>query len=454
MAKRRRTLRPLLDELDDRCLLSELNPVPPNSYTPSQVTSTYGLDAITFTLPRGGAVKGDGSDESIALIEVGHDPNIQSDLAAFDSQFGLPDPPKFNVIDLAGSQNGGDWELEESMDVEWAHAIAPGASILVVEAALGSTAIQEFQNLMTAINVASNTPGVVAVSMSWGFGEFPGETAYDSNFTTPGITYVAASGDSPGAEYPAASPDVLSVGGTTLHLGASGTFTETAWVDSGGGYSQFEAEPAYQSSVQLTGQRSVPDIAFDGDPNTGVAVYATSPVSGQGTWQLVGGTSLGAPAWAGIIAITDQGRALAGMGSLSGATQTLPSLYALTSADFHSIPAASPPSPWGWPGGAVVTAATANTSTGLGSPKGRALIHDLAASTLFAPLPSPFPTPIPTPAPVSPLSGTPTKHHHHKRRVHSIKRNHPHAATSQSARLVKQHAPVPKEKAGLSHHPG
>ena len=74
--------------------------------------------------------------------------------------------------------------------------------------------------------------------------------------------------------------------------------------------------------------RSTPDVAFDGDPNTGVEVYSTDPNSGQGSWQVVGGTSLGTPAWAGIIAIVDQGRALAGKSSLDGPTQTLPSLYA------------------------------------------------------------------------------------------------------------------------------
>ena len=172
--------------------------------------------------------------------------------------------------------------------------------------------------------------------MSWGFPEFSGETAYDKYFTTPGITYVAASGDSPGVEYPAASPDVVAVGGTTLALSSSGGYgSETAWDDSGGGYSQYEAEPAYQESVQTTGQRSTPDVAFDANPNTGVEIYFT-PASGgggwqttqQGSWEAVGGTSLGTPAWAAIIAIADQGRA-AGPGSLDGSTQTLPALYPL-----------------------------------------------------------------------------------------------------------------------------
>ena len=150
----------------------------------------------------------------------------------------------------------------------------------MVEAAPGNSDTQSFQDLMAAVRTASRTPGVAVVSMSWGYGEFAGETLYDSNFTTPGITYIAASGDSPGVEYPAASPDVLAVGGTTLNQSASGGYgSETAWPDSGGGYSRFEPEPAYQQAVQATGQRRVPDVAFDGDPNTGVSVYDTPATS-------------------------------------------------------------------------------------------------------------------------------------------------------------------------------
>src|SRR5262249_50050506 len=140
--------------------------------------------------------------------------------------------------------------------------------------------------------------------------------------------------------------------------------SETAWYDSGGGYSLYESEPAYQESVQTTGQRSTPDVAFDGDPNTGAMVYYTPP-SGGGHWQsgatqgaryAFGGPSLGAPSWAGIIAIVDQGRMQSGQSNLSGATQTLPSLYGLASTsagDFHSIAASPTSTPWtggGWGG--------------------------------------------------------------------------------------------------------
>ena len=187
--------------------------------------------------------------------------------------------------------------------------------------------------------------------MSWGFSETPNETSYDSYFTTPpghqGITFIASSGDNgslAGESYPAASPNVLSVGGTTLLLSSSGAYqSESAWTDSGGGYSQYEPEPSYQANVQSTGYKATPDVAFDGDPNTGVQVYVTLPTSNgsQGSWMTIGGTSLGSPSWAGIIAIVDQGRAPAGEGSLDGPTQTLPALYAAPSSDFHTVAAAS-----------------------------------------------------------------------------------------------------------------
>src|SRR5262249_20822814 len=137
---------------------------------------------------------------------------------------------------------------------------------------------------------------------------------------------------------PSVSPNVLSVGGTSLILTGSGGYrSETAWYFSGGGYSLFEPEPLYQRSVQATGQRSTPDVAFDANRSTGVAIYDTSTVTGQGSWQGSAGTRLGPPCWAGIIAVVDQGRALAGKGSLDGATQTLPALYSLPASDFHSV---------------------------------------------------------------------------------------------------------------------
>ncbi len=475
MRNRRRglRLRPILDHLDERCLLSGVSPAQPAGYSPSQITAAYGLNAITYTSSSGATVKGDGTGETIALIEMYHDPNIQSDLNTFDAKYGLPGTT-VTVDDQAGSQTDSSWAVEESLDVEWAHAIAPGASILVVEAAPSYSQTQELQNLLSAVNTARNTAGVVAVSMSWGFNEMPNESSYDSYFTTPaghtGITFIASSGDSGVVEYPSVSPDVLSVGGTSLNLSSSGAYSsETAWIDGGGGYSAFELEPGYQESVQTSGARSTPDVAFDANPNTGVAVYATDPQSGQGSWYEVGGTSVGAPSWAGIVAIVDQGRVLAGKTSLDGPTQTLPALYAAPSTDFHNVAAASFPSggggspfgggfsPWGGffedgfgfgfgfglgSSTTSTTGETANTSAGLGTPVGSALTTDLVASTLTTTLTTSGNTgsgsgtgtgtgTAPTNPPAPPTGGGSK---HHKRIVHPKS----HVTVTHGRGLVKQ----------------
>ena len=290
---------PLMDCLDDRCLLSAYGQPQTGGYTPAEITAAYGLNAITFKSATGSIDNGNGAGETIALIEEYHDPNVRSDLNTFDSAYHLPDP-SLSVVNQAGNQTNNTWALEESMDVEWAHAIAPGANILVVEAAPATSQTKELQNQLAAVNTARNTPGVVAISMSWGFIERSSELSYDRYFTTPagrqGITFIASSGDYGFSWYPSASPNVLSVGGTSLSLTSSGSYgSETAWYWSGGGYSPYEPEPSYQYSVQATGQRSTPDVSFDANPSTGVSIYETSPRSGQGSWRIYGGTSLGAP---------------------------------------------------------------------------------------------------------------------------------------------------------------
>ncbi len=371
--RRSRKFRPACDRLDERCLLSGL--------TPAQVTSAYALNAISFASPSGLAVKGDGSGETIALIEAYHDPTIASDLQTFDATFGLPNP-SLTVVDQAGQASDDGWALEESLDVEWAHAIAPGANILVVEASS-----QSLPALVSAVNTARYTPGVVTISMSWGFTEFRKETSYNSIFTTPsghaGITFVAASGDngaSGGPEWPSTDPTVLAVGGTSLYVDSDGNYLiELPWAGSGGGYSRIEPEPGFQRSVQGTGSKSTPDVAFDGDPDTGVLVFQTSIETGLGSWEIVGGTSLGTPAWAAIVAIADQGRNLAGKGSLDGGTQTLPALYALPSSAFNVVGASGDR-------GRVSAAATANTFTGRGTPVGSAVVAGLVAENSAVPL--------------------------------------------------------------------
>jgi hypothetical protein len=378
-------------------------------YTPDQIRTAYDFSNITF--PNGAAA--DGSGQTIAIVDAFNDPNITSDLGVFDTQFGLSAPSSFKVVNQTGGSKlpttDSGWAGEIALDVEWAHAMAPKANILLVEAASSS-----ISDLMSAVKYAGSAAGVSVVSMSWGGseffswggGEFVGQTSYDSYFTTPaghqGVTFVASAGDSgasSGVQWPASSPNVLSVGGTTLNTqGTTGTYSsESSWSGTSGGYSQVETEPAYQTGVQSSGARSTPDVSYVADPNTGVAVYDSLPDQGFSGWQEVGGTSAGAPQWAALIALADQGRVIAGNGTLDGASQTLPMLYNLYSApgtasystytsSFNDVIDQSSSNPWQWRWGGrgrSGSQATAgyDTVTGLGSPKAASIVSALTATS-------------------------------------------------------------------------
>ncbi len=314
----------------------------PTGYTPQQIQTAYGVNQITFS-------GGNGAGQTIAIVTAYNDPNIKSDLAAFDKQYGLSAPASLTIDNLGATTTDPGWALETSLDVEWAHSVAPGANIVLVEASSDSLSA-----LLSAVNYARYQPGVSVVSMSWGTTEFWGESAYDKYFTTPaghtGVTFVAASGDSGawyGPMYPSVSPNVLAVGGTTLAAGST-YGSETGWSDSTGGFSgldsdwrTYELEPSYQTATLQAvglnyGVRTTPDVSFNADPNTGVPVYDSVPYSGQSGWFQVGGTSAATPAWAGLVAIADQGLATGGKKALSG-TQVQTDLYALPSSDFHDI---------------------------------------------------------------------------------------------------------------------
>jgi subtilase family serine protease len=354
----------------------------PTGYTPQQIQNAYGVNQITFS---GGKVAGNGAGETIAIVTAYNDPNINTDLAAFDKQYGLSAPASLTIDNLGATTTDPGWALETSLDVEWAHSVAPGANIVLVEAPSDSLSA-----LFSAVNYARYQPRVSVVSMSWGTTEFSGESAYDSIFTTPaghtGVTFVAASGDSSawyGPMYPSVSPNVLAVGGTTLTLAAGSTYgSETGWSGSTGGFSgldsnwwTYELEPSYQTAtlqaVGLSyGVRTTPDVSFNADPNTGVPVYDSVPYSGQSGWFQVGGTSAATPAWAGLVAIANQGLATGAKGSLSD-TQAQTDLYALPSSYFHDITTGS--------NGYSATPGY-DLVTGLGSPKAKLVIAGILAA--------------------------------------------------------------------------
>ena len=347
------------ETLERRCLLSATVADPiaypldgtlsggasaPPGYSPSQIASTYGINKVTLN-----GVVGNGTGQTIAIVMAYDDPGLvsstdstfdQSDLHIFDQQFGLPDPTFTKVEQFEdGSYPSPDtgWAIEASLDVEWTHAIAPGAKILLVEAHdPDATSLLDY-----GVKTAAATSGVSVVNMSFGFTEFASETSYDSDFLTPsghaGVTFVAATGDSGGAAtYPAFSPNVVAVGGTTLS--STSLSSETAYDSSSGGISQYESKPAYQSAVtQSSTNRTNPDVSFDGNPNTGVSVYDSYNGGFADKWYKIGGTSFSAPAWAALIAIADQGRAGAKLSSLDGRSQTLPNLYSMSASNYHDI---------------------------------------------------------------------------------------------------------------------
>jgi hypothetical protein len=344
----------------------------PVGYTPGEIRRAYGFDRRKFA---GGAVRGDGSGQTIAIVDAFDDPNIEADLATFDRTFGLPEA-HFTKVDQYGGTAfpvaNTEWAGEIALDVEWAHALAPGANILLVEAADSS-----YPNMMKAVDFARRQAGVSVVSMSWGGPEFASETVLDNAFfTTPaghqGVTFVASTGDDGArSQYPASSPNVVAVGGTSLYTdGRGGYGSEVGWSGSGGGVSRYERRPAYQGGVSPgRAYRSAPDVAFDADPYTGVAICDSFGLGdAYNPWVQIGGTSFSAPAWASLIAVLNQGRAVAGQGSMDGASETLPALYAAPSRDFHDVVDGS---------NGYSASAGYDLVTGLGSPDAPSLVRDL-----------------------------------------------------------------------------
>jgi kumamolisin len=312
--------------------------------TPASLGCVYGLVATvsgcnpntTVNVPTGGS-------QSIAIVDAYDDPDAAGDLAWFSLQFGVPlTVSQFQVV-WADSVNSscygfgvpvdetGGWELEEALDVEWSHAMAPKANIYLVEACSDfdsdlQQAVLVANNLVqcgkTEINASTGvlgkcptgSTGKGEVSMSWGGDEFSGEngatscaTLDDSCFTAANVVYVASTGDAPGVIWPGTSKNVVAAGGLTTRRNPS-TFNligSTGWALGGGGQSSIEGRPSYQSSISsIVGSwRGVPDLSFNADPYTGVWVYDTFPMDEFNffQWWTVGGTSVAAPSIAGII---------------------------------------------------------------------------------------------------------------------------------------------------------
>jgi subtilase family serine protease len=372
-------------------------------YTPAQLRHVYGLDAL---LDQGF----DGKGETIILLEAFGSPTIENDLKVFDAAFGIPDPPSLKVIAPQGTvpynSNSSTmvlWAAETTVDVQWAHAMAPGASIVILTSPVtegqgGDGLPQMTYNLNYALE--HNLGNIV--SMSWDStentffthrGGLAALNAFEAALAQARAQHVTAfvsSGDTgsanteqndttyypfPTVEYPASSANVTAVGGTTLLLNNNNSrASEVVWNDltntsgaSGGGVSQYFAEPSWQTQLPesdqkiLNGHRGLPDVAFDADFNTGVSGYVSFPnlFGLQGWVGAAGGTSLGAPCWAGIMAIINQvaGRPIGFLNDKLPIIASLGFLYDITVGNnaFEGLPGYSatpgwdPASGWGTP---------------------------------------------------------------------------------------------------------
>jgi hypothetical protein len=242
---------------------------------------------------------------------------------------------------------------------------------------------------LAAVDTAARQPGVGVISNSWGHnGEFAGQADQDFHCALTTAVCVAASGDDghPGM-YPAYNPSVLAVGGTTLDLDPSGAVrSETAWSGSGGGISSSVALPAYQQGLGQNGtplpRRTIPDVSYDGDPATGVAVYSSTKVDRESGWFQMGGTSAGTPQWAAVVAVANQLRNAAGKSDLVAVRGSARPVHEAVYSAMRNRPASLADVLSGSNGmcGAECTAGSGfDATTGLGSPR-RGIDQALATS--------------------------------------------------------------------------
>jgi subtilase family serine protease len=260
--------------------------------------------ATATTLPTGGS-------GTIVIVDAYDDPSAGADLKTFDANWGLTNTT-FTKVYASGTKpaNGckSGWELEEALDIQWAHAMAPKAKIVLMEAASNSDT-DLYNAVLAAGSYIETHGGKGEVSMSWGGSEWSTEGLNDVDFLVfPNVVFLAAAGDSNGVSYPSASPWVISAGATQINRNSSGDYTKQVGTKDcnksnsgcGGGKSAYEAIPTYQSGVSgvVGSARGTPDIASDSSSGSPVWVYDSSCYGG---WIAVYGTSVASPTLAGII---------------------------------------------------------------------------------------------------------------------------------------------------------
>jgi subtilase family serine protease len=311
---------------------------PAGGLTPTQIRTAYDLGPLYK--------KGiDGAKQTIVIVDSFGSPTIASDLVHFDNFFGLPAPPSFRVIQPAGkvpayhasNSNRSGWAAETTLDVEWSHVMAPGASIVLVETPTSENeGTTGFPQIVQAEKYVLRRKLGQVISQSFAATEqtFSSKSDYAAIRNLRGaylladrdhVTVLAATGDegvtsfmynmvdeytTPAVSWPATDPLVTAVGGTQLNLRAGGArkSPDVAWSDSGGGRSIVFGRPSYQNSVRgVTGPyRGVPDISMDASCSSGVAIYGSFYGSRTGEWSPICGTSLATPLFAGVVALAYQ----------------------------------------------------------------------------------------------------------------------------------------------------
>jgi subtilase family serine protease len=430
-------------------------PVQRRCFTPTSMQNSYNLAPVY-------AAGHNGKGVTIAIIDSFGNPNMASDLNVFNTQMGTPhmcgEPgvacssgmPTFQHVywngktmvkappsnsNGAGLQTRNIWALEVALDVEWAHAIAPGANILNVTTNPAETlGVQGFPAMMNAEQYIIDHHLATVISQSFA----SAEEAFAStrsllnlrhafvSAAANGVTMLGSSGDGgsanskktpvknpvtfpfPTVEWPASDPLVTAVGGTYLctnpitGTGVDNTDPpvecqnqpnrEIGWIASGGGFSHVFAKPSYQNtlpagSTPIGSTRGVPDIAYQASSRTGVLVYDTAPGDAEGGvrcpggdpcsagWYVVGGTSSGSPQWAGLVAIADQ-IAGHGLGLIN------PKLYALAAGPnygtyFYDVTTGNNQADPDVPGFPATTGW--DPVTGLGTPNAATLLPALAS---------------------------------------------------------------------------
>jgi subtilase family serine protease len=382
------------------CLTS---PTPPRCYSPQQIRNAYNIQPL---LNAGITGKG----RTIVIIDFATSTTLRSDVHLYDQLYGLKDPT-INVYSPSGppSVDPG-FYVETALDVEMAHSLAPDATIdlVLVNVDFASSPEQFLGLALSATKYAIDNNLGDVISQSFGLGESCAGSAYlqqeqlvFSEAKAKHITLLASSGDSGaaalicpsffeglGVDIPAADPLVTSVGGTSLDatLNTGKYVAETTWNEdatgngaTGGGVSTIFSVPSYQSGISgLTG-RGIPDVAFDADPLTGVPIVVSQ--NGATIIAPIGGTSVGSPAWAGIVALANQyaGKRL---GYLN------PTLYNILASSsyanvFHDITTGNNTVTGFGPSGPItITGYNAGPGwdavTGVGTPKTNSLVHLLA----------------------------------------------------------------------------